>query len=86
MYFATQNLTAAGFFLFKNLWLAGGRRGRGGFGSGGGGGGRTPVPPTNKLMVFNLSKRMEPYQLEEIFAGCNDVYLPKDRETGEKRG
>lgn len=58
----------------------------GGRGRGGGGGGRTPNAPTNKLMVFGLSKETEPYTLEEIFQGCTDVYLPKDRETGEKRG
>ena len=37
-------------------------------------------------MAFNLSFDTEPYTLEEIFRGCNDVYLPKNRETGEKRG
>ena len=52
-------------------------------GRGGGGGGRAP---TNKLFVANLSTDTEPYTLEEIFTGANDVYLPKDRETGEKRG
>ena len=42
--------------------------------------------PTNKLFVVNISTDTEPYTLEELFTGANDVYLPKDRETGERRG
>lgn len=62
-----------------------GGRGRGTPGSGGRGG-RAQVAPTNRLMVFGLSKETEPYSLEEVFTGCTDVYLPKDRDTGERRG
>ena len=51
-----------------------------------GSGGRAPGLPNNKLMVFGLSRETEPYTLEEMFKGCTDVYLPKDRETGERRG
>jgi nucleolin len=67
------------------------RGGRGGFGNGrgtpgSGRGGRRERPPNNSLMVFNLTVDTEPWALEEIFTGCNDVYLPKNRETGERRG
>ena len=68
------------------LWccyLAGGRGGRG---RGRGGGGRGGGTPSSTLMAFNLSFDTEPYTLQEIFEGANDVYLPKNRETGEKRG
>ena len=51
----------------------------------GGRGGRNSTPSKN-LMVFNLSYDTEPYTLQEIFEASNDVYLPKNRETGEKRG
>lgn len=64
----------------------GGRGGRGTPGSGRGGGARRDRPPNSSLMVFNLSADTEPWTLEEIFAGCNDVYLPKNKETGERRG
>lgn len=76
--------------IYSNI-TGGGRGGRGGRGTprgGGRGGGRNrdAVPPTNRLMVFNLSYSTEPYAIEKKFKGCNDVYLPKDRESGEKRG
>ena len=51
----------------------------------GGRGGRNATPSKN-LMVFNLNYDTEPYTLQEIFEDSNDVYLPKNRETGEKRG
>ena len=64
---------------------------RGGRGTprGGRGGGRGAGPspgPTNKLFVRNLWLDTEPYTLEELFPEANDVYLPKDRETGKRRG
>ncbi len=49
------------------------------------GGGPSPGP-TNKLFVRNLWRETEKETLQEIFPEANDVYLPKDRETGEKRG
>ena len=50
----------------------------------GGGGGSTG--PTNKLFVNNLCYDTEVYTLQEIFPEANDVFLPKDRESGKKRG
>ena len=69
---------------YHNIIHVGGR-GRGTPGGGRGRGG-PDRPPSSTLMVFNLNFDTEPYTLEEIFKGCNDVYLPKNRETGEKRG
>ena len=43
-------------------------------------------PPSNKLFVNNLSYKTEVYTLQELFPEANDVYLPKNKETGEKRG
>lgn len=68
-----------------NIWL-GGSRGRGTPGSGRGGGGNRDRAPNSSLMVFNLSFGTESYSLQDVFTESNDVYLPKDRETGEKRG
>ncbi len=48
--------------------------------------GRRNATPSKSLMVFNLSYDTEPYTLQEIFEASNDVYLPRNRETGEKRG
>ena len=49
--------------------------------------GAGPSPgPTNKLFVRNLWKETEVSTLQEYFPEANDIYLPKDRETGEKRG
>ncbi len=59
----------------------GGGRGRGGGGRGGG-----ERTPSKTLMAFNLSFDTEPYSLQEVFENANDVYLPKNKETGEKRG
>ena len=53
--------------------------------AGRGGGGASPGP-TNKLFINNLCYDTEVYTLQELFLEANDVYLPKDRETGEKRG
>lgn len=65
----------------------GGRGGRGTpRGGRGGGGGNRDRPPSSTLMVFNLSRNTEPFELQNVFTDSNDVYLPKDRETGEKRG
>ena len=49
------------------------------------GGGPSPGP-SNKLFVRNLWKQTEVSTLQEYFPEANDIYLPKDRETGEKRG
>lgn len=49
--------------------------------------GAGPSPgPTNKLFVRNLWRETEVSTLQEFFPEANDIYLPKDRETGEKRG
>lgn len=66
----------------------GGRGGRGTPRGGGGRGGRGARnnTPSKTLMAFNLSFNTESYTLQEIFEGSNDVYLPLNRETGEKRG
>lgn len=71
--------------------LLGGFGGRGGRGTPRGrggtpGGGRGDRPPNSTLMVFGLNKDTEPFELQNVFTDSNDVYLPKDRETGEKRG
>lgn len=52
---------------------------------GSGRGGASPGP-TNKLFISNLSYDTEVDSLQELFSNANDVYLPKNRETGEKRG
>ena len=49
-------------------------------------GGRDSFGPSKKLFVNNLNYRTEVFTLQEIFPEANDVFLPKDRETGEKRG
>ena len=49
------------------------------------GGGPSPGP-SNKLFVRNLWRETEVSTLQEYFPEANDIYLPKDRETGEKRG
>ena len=41
--------------------------------------------PTSRLFV-KLSYDTEKETLEEMFQNATDVYLPRDRETGEKRG
>lgn len=63
----------------------GGRGGRGGGFGGGGGGGRSPAP-SKVLFVRNLSYDTEPDSLQSVFHDAVDIYLPKDRETGERRG
>lgn len=60
-------------------FIAGGGGGRGG---GASSGHRTP---SNKLFI-KLSAETEQATLESIFSGATDIYLPKDRETGEQRG
>ncbi|KAL5491992.1 hypothetical protein EMCRGX_G017375 [Ephydatia muelleri] len=57
--------------------------GRGGRGGGGGGGDGTP---STKLFVRNLSYETDASSLEGIFTEANDIFLPKDKETGEPRG
>ena len=42
--------------------------------------------PNNKLLISNLSYDTDVDGLMDIFSEANDVYLPKNRETGEKRG
>ena len=42
--------------------------------------------PNNKLFVTNLSYDTEVSSLQEMFCDATDVYLPKNKETGEKRG
>lgn len=54
-------------------------------GGGRGGGGKSPGP-SNKLFVNNLNYETEVSTLHEMFPEANDVYLPKNRETGERRG
>ena len=60
--------------------------GRGGGGRGGGRGGGGDGTPSKTLFVRNLNYETEPSSLQEIFADANDVFLPKDRETQERRG
>jgi len=36
--------------------------------------------------VRNLSYDTEPDSLQSVFHDAVDIYLPKDRETGERRG
>lgn len=38
------------------------------------------------LFIRNLSYETEPHTLENLFPEATDVYLPKDRDTGERRG
>lgn len=66
----------------------GGGRGARGTPRGGGRGGRGARnnTPSKTLMAFNLSFDTESETLQEIFQDSNDVYLPLNRETGEKRG
>ena len=62
----------------------GGRGGsRGGFGGGGGEGSHAP---SKVLFVRNLSYDTEPAALQEVFQNATDVFLPRDRDTGERRG
>ena len=70
-------------FLFLSHLLFSGGRGGGGQGASGGRG--APRTPTNRLFV-KLSYETERETLESIFTDANDVYLPKDRDTGEQRG
>ena len=50
-------------------------------------GGSGPGPgPSNKLFISNLCYDTELNTLQEIFKEANDVYLPRNKETGEKRG
>jgi len=48
--------------------------------------GRDSFGPSKKLFVSNLNYETEVDTLQELFPDANDVYLPKNRETGEKRG
>ena len=41
--------------------------------------------PSNRLFV-KLSYETEKETLEEMFPNATDIFLPRDRETGEKRG
>ena len=41
--------------------------------------------PTSRLFV-KLSYDTERESLQELFPNATDVFLPRDRETGEKRG
>ena len=48
-------------------------------------GGRDDRTPSSRLFV-KLSYDTERETLEEMFPNATDVFLPRDRETGEKRG
>ncbi len=56
-------------------FLTQGRGGRGGHGT-----------PSKVLFVRNLSLETEPDSLQEVFTSATDIYLPKDKNTGERRG
>lgn len=58
----------------------------GGYGGGGGGGGGRNPPPNKVLFVRNLSYDTDSRALQDVFYDAVDIYLPKDRETGERRG
>ena len=42
--------------------------------------------PSKTLFVRNLSYSTDPGSLQAVFKDATDVFLPKDRETGEMRG
>lgn len=50
------------------------------------GGGEGDGTPSTKLFVRNLSYETDASSLEGIFTEANDIFLPKDKETGEPRG
>ena len=71
----------------------GGGRSFGGRGGGGGGGFRGGSrgsddngTPSKKLFIRNLSYNTDTESLQAVFKEATDVFLPKDRETGETRG
>lgn len=71
----------------------GAQSGGGGGAGGSGGGGRSGGPPdiseTVSLLVLNLSFRTTPHDLRaqfQEFGELADVYIPRNRESGESRG
>ena len=70
----------------------GGGRSFGGRGGGGGGyrggnrGSDDNGTPSKKLFIRNLSYDTDRESLQSVFKEATDVFLPKDRETGETRG
>lgn len=67
----------------------GGSRGGGGGGGGYRGGNRGSDDggtPSKKLFIRNLSYDTDKESLQAVFKDATDVFLPKDRETGETRG
>lgn len=72
---------------------SGGGRSFGSRGGGGGGGYRggnrgsdDSGTPSKKLFIRNLSYDTDKESLQSVFKEATDVFLPKDRETGETRG
>ena len=71
---------------------SGGRSYGGGRGGGGGGyrggnrGSDDNGAPSKKLFIRNLSYDTDKESLQAVFKDATDVFLPKDRETGETRG
>ena len=71
---------------------SGGRSYGGGRGGGGGGyrggnrGSDDSGTPSKKLFIRNLSYDTDKESLQAVFKDATDVFLPKDRETGETRG
>ena len=42
--------------------------------------------PSKKLFVRNLSYHTDSEALQAVFKEATDVFLPKDKETGDPRG
>ena len=48
--------------------------------------GSSIVGPTNKLFIRNLCFDTEVSTLQELFPEASSIFLPKDKETGQRRG